>query len=388
MTTTYDFDQIIDRRQSDSSKWHKYGPDVLPLWVADMDFRSPEPVIQALHERIAHGVFGYGMDLAAWNETIVALLATRYGWHVAPEALVSLPGVITGFNLAGRVATQPGDGILMQTPVYPPILRAPFNMQCQRDVAPLTHQADGQYSIDFAAFEAAITARTRMFLLCNPHNPVGRVWRRDELTRLAEICLRHNLLICADEIHCDLVFPGHPHVPIASLAPEIADRSITLMAPSKTYNLAGLKCAFAIIPNASLREQFLAARVDLVPGLANLLGYVAALAAYRDGQPWLGQVLRYLEANRAYVHDYVAAHMPTLTWAPPQGTYLAWLDCRQAQLPANDPYTFFLERAKVALNSGVDFGTEGTGFVRLNFACPRAVLQEALDRMCQALATL
>lgn len=388
MTLTYDFDQIIDRRQSDSIKWRKYGPDVLPLWIADMDFRSPEPVIQALQERVAHGVFGYGMDLDAWNETIVALLASRYGWHVAPEALVSLPGVIAGFNLAGRIATQPGDGILMQTPVYPPILRAPANMQCQRHIAPLTRQADGQYSIDFDMFAAAITARTRMFILCNPHNPVGRVWQRDELLQMADLCLRHNLLICADEIHCDLVFPGHPHIPIASLAPEIADRTITLMAPSKTYNLAGLKCAFAVIPNASLREQFLAARVDLVPGIANLLGYSAALAAYRDGQPWLDQVLHYLAANRAYLRDYVAASLPGITMAPPEGTYLAWLDCRQAGMPGNDPYTFFLEHAKVALNNGTDFGPEGAGFVRLNFACPRAVLQQALDRLRQALMAL
>lgn len=383
---TYDFDQSIDRRQSDSSKWHQYGPDVLPLWVADMDFRSPAPVIQALQERVAHGVFGYGRELAEWQETMVALMAARYGWHITPEALVSLPGVIAGFNLAGRAVTQPGDGILMQTPVYPPILRAPMNMQCSRDTAPLVHQADGEYRIDFGTVAAAITPRTRMFLLCNPHNPIGRVWRREELTQMADLCLRHDLVICADEIHCDLVFSGHAHVPIASLAPEIADRTITLMAPSKTYNLAGLKCAFAIIPNPDLRARFLAARVDLVPGIANLLGYTAALAAYRDGQDWLDQVLRYLTANRAHVRDYVAAHLPMLTMAPPQGTYLAWLDCRRAGIPGNDPYTFFLERAKVALNNGTDFGIEGTGFVRLNFACPRSILQQALDRMRQALA--
>jgi cystathionine beta-lyase len=385
---TYDFDQIIDRRHSDSSKWHKYGPGVLPLWVADMDFVSPEPVIRALQERVAHGVFGYGIELPEWNATVVDLLAQRYSWQVAPEALVLLPGVIAGFNLAARAVTTPGDGILMQTPVYPPILRAPANMELRRDAMQLTRQQDGRYGLDFEAFEAAITDRTRMFLLCNPHNPVGRVFTRAELTRMAEICLQHNLIICADEIHGDLVFSGHSHQPIAALAPEIAARTITLMAPSKTYNLAGLKCAFAVIPNPTLRAQFLAQRVDLVPGIVNLLGYTAALAAYRDGQPWLDQVLRYLEGNRDCVRAYVETKLPMLSMGTPEGTYLAWLDCRQASIPRHDPYTFFLERAGVALNNGVDFGPEGEGFVRLNFACPRSLLLQALGQMQQALATL
>ena len=237
------------------------------------------------------------------------------------------------------------------------------------------------------AFEAAITARTRLFLLCNPHNPVGRVFEPHELARMAEVCLRHDLVICADEIHCDLVYQGHPHRPIASLAPEIAQCTITLMAPSKTYNLAGLKCAFAIIPDTALREQFLAARVDLVT-TANILGYTAALAAYRDGQPWLDQMRRYLEGNRDCIRQYVDAHLPGMTMGTPEGTHLAWLDCRQVNMPHNDPYTFFLEHAKVALNDGDTFGPGGKGFVRLNFGCPRATLVQALDRMRQAVALL
>ena len=384
---TYDFDQIIDRRHSDSSKWRKYGADVLPLWVADMDFVSPEPVLRALHARIAHGVFGYGIEIPEFNETVVELLYKRYDWRVSPEALVLLPGVIAGFNLACRAVTVPGDGVLMQTPVYPPILRAPTNVGLTRNEVALMQQADGRYGIDFDAFEAAITDRTRMFLLCNPHNPVGRVFQRHELTRMAEVCRRHNLVICADEIHCDLVYQGHPHLPIASLAPEIADRTITLMAPSKTYNLAGLKCAFAIIPNPTMREKFLAARADLVT-TANILGYAAALAAYRDGQPWLDQTLRYLESNRDCMRQYVDVHLPTITMGTPEGTYLAWLDCRQAGMPHNDPYTFFLAHAKVALNDGETFGQNGKGFVRLNFGCPRATLVQALEQMRQALTRL
>ena len=223
-----------------------------------------------------------------------------------------------------------------------------------------------------------------MFLLCNPHNPVGRVFRRDEIERTAEVCLRRGLLICADEVHCELTFSGQRHVPIASLDAEVAARTITLMAPSKSFNLPGLKCAVAIIPNASLREKFVAAQLDVVRAV-NVLGYTAALAAYRDGQPWLDALLRYLEANRDFVVEYARSKLAGVRAAPPEATYLAWLDCREADLPDSDPYTFFLDKARVALNDGKTFGRGGAGFVRLNFACPRATLAEGLDRMRHAL---
>ena len=384
MTYDYDFDEIIDRRRTDSNKWRKYPADVLPLWVADMDFRSPESVIRALHERVEHGVFGYGVEQPEFCEVFLDRLQTRYGWRVSPEAILVIPGVIPGFNLAGRALTVTGDGLLLQTPVYPPILRVPGNVGLTSDEMELTRQADGRYTIDFDRFETTIRERTRVFLLCNPHNPVGRVFRTDELLRMAEICLGRGLLICADEIHCDLVFSGQRHVPIASLDPEVAARTITLMAPSKTFNLPGLKCSVAIIPNAPLREKFGAARVDLVKAV-NVLGYAAALAAYRDGQPWLDELLRYLEANRDFLVEYVRSKLPGVSMAPPEATYLAWLDCREGDLPRNDPYTFFLDEARVALNDGKAFGCGGAGFVRLNFACPRAILAEALDRMRQAL---
>src|SRR5262249_7686446 len=250
---------------------------------------------------------------------------------------------------------------------------------------PLARDADGRYAVDRGAFAAAIRPDTKVFLLCNPHNPVGRVFTRVELAGLAELCLSRGLSIVADEIHCDIVFSGHRHVPIASLAPEIEDRTITLMAPSKTFNLAGLKCALAIIPNQALREQFVAARLDLAQ-TANILGYTSALAAYRDGQPWLDDLLRYLEANRDFLERYVREQLPGLSMVAPEGTYLAWLDCRNLRLPANDPFTFFMERAKVAFNDGAAFGSRGQGFVRLNFGCPRAQLEEGLDRMRAALA--
>jgi cysteine-S-conjugate beta-lyase len=380
----HDFDRVIDRRLTESNKWHKYPADVLPLWVADMDFRSPEPVVRALHERVEHGVFGYGMEQPEFYEVFLDRLQKRYGWRVPAEAILVLPGVIPCFNLAARAFTTRGDGVLLQTPMYPPIRRVPENVGLSSDEMELTRQTDGRYTIDFDRFEAAIGSRTRMFLLCNPHNPVGRVFTRDELQRMAGICMRRGLLICADEIHCELVFSGHQHVPIASLDPEIAARTITLMAPSKTFNMPGLKTSVAIIPNAALREKFVAAQLDLVRAV-NILGYVAALAAYRDGQPWLDDLLRYLEANRDFVVQYVRSKLPGVSTSAPEGTYLAWLDCREARLPNNDPYTFFLERARVALNDGNAFGRGGAGFVRLNFACPRATLTQALDRMRHAL---
>jgi cystathionine beta-lyase len=383
---THDFDRVVERRGTGSSKWFKYPSDVLPLWVADMDFASPEPVIRALRERVEHGVFGYGhqLEVTELNEIFADRLQKRYGWRVPPDAVLPIPGVIPGFNVACRMLTAPGQGILMQTPLYPPLLRVPGNLGLRFDEVPLARDGAGRYSVDQAALEATIKPDTRVLLLCNPHNPVGRVFTREELSRLAEVCLKRGLAIVADEIHCDLVFSGLRHVPIASLDEEIAARTVTLMAPSKTFNLAGLKCSVAIIPDQALRERFIAARVDMVQTV-NILGYTAALAAYRDGQPWLDDLLRYLEANRDFLGRFVRQHLAGVSMVEPEGTYLAWLDCREAGEAARDPFTFFLERARVAMNDGALFGKNGQGFVRLNFGCPRSVLGQALDRMRAAL---
>ena len=383
-----DLDVCIDRRCTDSAKWGYYDPDVLPLWVADMDFRSPEPVIRALHERVEHGIFGYAMAPAELTETIQARLETLYGWRVAAEDIVYLPGVVVGFNMASRIAGEPGDGVLVQPPVYYPFFRAPDNtgrVLQMAEVGRTVRRGVDRYEVDLDAFEAAVDGRTRtaMFLLCNPHNPIGRVYERDELLAMAEVCARHDLLICSDEIHCDLIFGGHRHIPIASLDPEIARRTITLMAPSKTYNIAGLHCSFAVVQDPELRQRYCQAGAGLTHG-ANLLGYTAALAAYREGGEWLKQVLAYMEANRDYVHAYVTQHLPGVEMVVPEGTYLAWLDCRGASLEV-EPSAFFMQEARVALNAGANFGPGGEGFVRLNFGCPREILVEALERMRRAL---
>jgi cystathionine beta-lyase len=379
----YDFDKIVSRRQTESIKWRFADEDELPMWVADMDFRSPEPVIRALQQRVAHGVFGYGKCPDGLREAIVQRLERLYGWQVEPEAVVFLPGVVPGFNLAVRTFLRPEEGLMIQTPVYPPILRAAGQAGVVSHDMQLSQTEDGDYVVDPYEFEAAMDLDTGMFLLCNPHNPVGRVFTREELEMMAEICLKHDVVICSDEIHCDLIFNGYRHIPIATLAPEVEARTITLMAPSKTFNIAGLHCAFAVIPEPRLRYDFEQVRKGLV-GYPNVLGYTAALAAYEHGGPWLGAVLEYLEANRDFVYDYVEGQLPGVTMAKPEGTYLAWLDCREAPIP-EDPYRFFREEARVMLNDGASFGPGGEGFVRLNFGCPRAILEEGLERMRAAL---
>ncbi len=388
----YDFDAIHERRSTESGKWKYYDADVLPLWVADMDFVSPEPVIQALRQRVEHGIFGYPSGIAGANwvpeltQAIIDWMAERHAWHVHPEDLLLLPGVVPGVNLACHAFAVPG-GVLVQTPVYEPILRAALTTGARPHAMELTRQPDGSYSIDFDAFEAAIHPGVRLFILCSPHNPVGQVFRRDELERMAEICLRKGVLMVSDEIHADLVFSGQHHIPMASLDPEIACRTVTLMAPSKTFNIAGLQCAFAVIPDPALRRQFQQANPGLM-GWVNLMGLTAAQAAYSGGREWLDQVLTYLEANRDYLFESVIRELPGIHMAKPEGTYLAWLDCREAANPqaAVDPYHFFLEKARVALNDGASFGQGGKGFVRLNFGCPRALLMEALERMKMALS--
>jgi cystathionine beta-lyase len=383
---TYDLEQRLDRRHTESVKWNYYDEDVLPLWVADMDFRSPEPVIQALHERVEHGVFGYGSDPLELREVIVDRLQRLYDWEVLPEDLVFLPGVVTAFNLVCHAVGSPGDGVLLQVPVYYPMLSAPGAAGLTNDEMELTRRPDGRYEIDFDLFERTISDRTRIFMLCNPHNPTGRVFGREELARMAEICLRHDILICSDEIHCDLLFRGSHHLPIATLAPEIADRTITLMAPSKTFNVPGLKCSLAIVQNSELRKTLKETHTGLVHGV-NVMGYAAALAAYRDGQPWLDEVVSYLEANLDFLLEFVKEQLPGIEMSRPEATYLGWLSCHEAGIPGN-PHEFFLREARVALNDGERFGRGGEGFVRLNFGCPRWRLTQALDRMKEALLAL
>jgi cysteine-S-conjugate beta-lyase len=381
----YDFDQALERRGTDSHKWQRYGDGILPLWVADMDFVSAEPIVEALHQRVDQRIFGYAQPTRQLRLVILERLKRLYSWEISEEELIFLPGVVTGLNLAFRLFAQPGDGVLVQPPVYSHFITDPLFHGLVVNDPPLKEKKDS-YEIDFDAFERSITDRTRVFLLCNPHNPVARVFTREELEKLAEICLRHKIVICSDEIHCDLLYPGYRHLPIAMLGPDVADQTITLMSPSKTFNLAGLGCAFAIIQNPALRRKWIAGSQGLIPHV-NIMGLVAALAAYRDGQEWLNQVLAYLDENKNFLAEYVREKLPGLRMAKVEATYLAWLDCRQSAIRGN-PFDFFLGEAGVAFNDGITYGKGGEGFVRLNFACPRKLLTGGLDRMAEALQRL
>ena len=379
-----DFDQIIDRRHTESIKWNWFDEDVLPMWVADMDFRSPEPVVEALKARVEHGVFGYGWPPKELKGAIQAHLLRRQGWEVAEEALDFISGVVTGFNHAIYSLTEPGDKVMIQTPVYPPFLAAPEEAGRERVINPLIRREDGKYEIDFDDFETKAASGVKLFVLCSPHNPVGRVFSREELTRMAEICLANDVLICSDEIHGDLIFSENRHIPLASLSPEIAANTVTYFAPSKTFNVAGLSTSIYVAQNEAVREK-LQHSMTMLLGHPNIFGTQAALAAYRDGQEWLDEVLVYLEANRDYLVEFVESELPGVAIWKPEGTYLSWLDCRALDLPVS-PHEFFLKEAKVGLNEGASFGEDGKGFVRLNFACPRALLAEGLGRMKAALA--
>lgn len=377
---SFDFDARIDRHGTGSVKWDKYrGRDILPLWVADMDFPSPPAVLEALHQRVNHGVFGYGDAPAALWDVTAELLQRAYGWRVDPAWLLWLPGLVSGIHLSCRAVGQPGDEVITTVPIYPPFLTAPALSDRICVTVPL-ELVDSRWEFDFDRLAAAITPRTRLMLLCNPHNPVGRVFSRSELETLARMCLEHDLVLCSDEIHCQLVLDAdRPHIPTASLGTEIAARTITLLAPSKTYNIAGLGCSLAIIPDATLRQRFDRVRSGIVPHV-NVLGYTAALAAYRDGEPWLAELIDYLRASRDLLVAEIA-RLPGLTTTRPEATYLAWIDARR--LGIGNPAAFFEEHG-VGLSDGREFGAPG--FVRFNFGCPRSLVREALARMARAVS--
>ena len=385
------FDTLIDRRAGDSAKWGNYAEDVLPLWVADMDFASPQPILDALHARVDQGDFGYGRDPQHLREIIRTRMADRYGWTIAPEDLVFLPGLVCGLNVVTRAVGGPHSGVVVNTPVYPPFLSAPVNQDRALHTADLAvntrRDAQGRaylhYELDLDALDAAAWPDTKLFILCNPHNPVGRAYTPHELAQLADFAVRHDLTICSDEIHCDLLLDGTTHTPIAALSPEIAHRTVTLIAPSKTFNVPGLGCSIAIIPNVDLRQRVERAMSGIVPHV-NLLGYVAAIAAYTACDDWLVALRQYLTANRDLAFDFVTANLPQVSLTHPEATYLTWLDFRT--LGVDNPYRFFLVTGRLAFGDGAPFGCGGAGFFRLNFGCPRATLQLALERMAEAVA--
>lgn len=388
------FEQVIPRRNTPSIKWQAYPEDVLPMWVADMDFRVPQPILDALQNVLEHGILGYDFPHQPLKAAVADRMKKLYGWQVAPEAVVTVPGLVTGFNIAARISTRPGDGILVQPPVYFPFLKVHQNLQLVRQDAPTAPRREGSrvhYQIDWQAFQNAIhsqNARTRIFLLCNPHNPTGRAYTHDELTRMAEICLREDIIICSDEIHSELLLGDTRHLPIAALSPEVEAHTITLVAASKTFNVPGLFTGFAIIPDATLRQRF-QEEVERMTLHTPTLGHIAAQVAYSGVcDDWLAELKAYLTANRDFLVNYVRKNLPGVYVTVPEATYLAWLDFRDliaaGQIPAR-PAQFLREKGKVALNEGADFGPGGAGFARLNFGTPRSLLEEGLERIRKAL---
>ncbi|MBX7214312.1 MAG: PatB family C-S lyase [Thermoflexales bacterium] len=396
---TTNFDHVFDRRASGSIKWKAYPEDVLPMWVADMDFAVPPAISAALARRLEHPIFGYEWPSAKLHGVVVDWLARRYGWQVKAEDIMFLPGLVSGTNLVMRAFGHAGDEALCWTPSYPPFLGAPANNGMQLKTVTLAESAKGheaRYDLDFDAFERAFTGRSRVYIHCHPHNPTGREYTRDEMARLGELCLKNNVVILSDEIHCDLMLDGRPHLPMAMVSPEIAQNTVTLMAPSKTFNVPGLGCAFAVVQNPVLRKRMHNAEMGIVPHV-NVLGQVACEAAFSECDAWLDDLLVYLAANRDAAAAYLTQHLPEVRFTVPEATYLMFLDFRNVAAQGNI-YKLLLEKGRLALNDGATFGAPVTPtasdpnpsprygrYARINLGCTRATLMDGLARMVKAL---
>ena len=379
------FNDYIDRRSSESLKWNCYPNDVLPLWVADTDFRSPPEVIEALHQRVDHGIFGYAIPPEGLDQVVIDRVKRLYDWDICKEHIAYVPGIVTGFTIMLRALCEKGDAVIFQSPAYPPFIGSPKASGLVGIQNPMYRDDQGIYRLDFDRFERQIIEnKVKVYILCNPQNPTGRVFCKEELQKLAEICLRHNVTICSDEIHGDIIFDGRKHTPIASLDPEISRITATFMAPSKTYNIAGLHASVAIIQDEGLRTTYEQYRQYLI-GNPSLLALVAAKAAYEHGNGWLSEQIAYLQSNRDFIDDAITQRtLPGVSWSKPESTFLGWLDCHE--LPVEGGlFEFFMEKAKVCLNDGSTYGEGGKGFLRLNFGCTQAVLKNGLERMSSAI---
>ncbi len=378
----YDFDTFIDRSRTASLKWDKYKEkDTIPLWVADMDFKSPDSVIEALKQRSSHGVYGYTLPPEELYEVVISRLKHKYGWVIKKKWLIWLPGLVSGINVTCRTVGNQGDQVMTLIPAYPPFLTAPDNMDRTLVTSPMIHSQE-KWVMDFDRLQSEVTSKIKLFLFCNPHNPTGRVFLKGELIDFSKFCLKNDIIICSDEIHCDILLDKtNNHLPLAALSPEVADRTITLMSPSKTFNIAGLGCSFAVISNHSLREDFIKAMKGIVPHVT-LMGYTAALAAYKNGNNWLDEILDYLRRNHNFVYSSIK-NMDYLKMYPAQGTYLAWIDATKIN---KDNATAFFEQCGLGFSDGYDFGWKN--FIRLNFGCPRCLLEKTIDRMNNCLRNL
>ncbi|MDI6697535.1 MAG: PatB family C-S lyase [Candidatus Saccharicenans sp.] len=384
----YDFGSVLDRRNTCSLKWEFCEqvlgvPEVIPMWVADMDFPAPPEVVEAVVKRAQHGAYGYPFIPRSFWSAIIDWMKVRHNWEIKREWLSRCHGVVPALNICIQTYTAPGDKIIIQSPVYYPFFSAVENNGRRVVRNPLRFE-NGLWSLDFDDLRKKIDRRTRMLILCSPHNPVGRVWRRQELEELADICRQYDLLIVSDEIHAEHVFRGHRHIPTASLSPEIAARTITLTAPSKAFNIAGLTTSLVIIPNQRLLTLYKTQLENLGLTVNNIFGLVALEAAYTHGAAWLDELVAYLEENMDYARRYFEERIGRIKFLKPEGTYLALLDCRDLGLPQKELNEFFLKKARIYFDEGPIFGPELEGFERMNLACSRKTLAEALSRIEKA----
>ncbi len=390
MDMTYDFDQVIDRSQTGSLKWCSReelcgNAEAIPMWVADMDFACPPEVVSAIAERARHPIYGYSMRTEGYHNALISWMRRRNGWDIKKEWICFAPGIVPALNIAVLAYTKPGDAVLVQPPVYYPFFNAAVNNGRRLLENPLRFER-GRYVMDYEDLEAKAAQGAKMLILSSPHNPVGRVWEQEELRRLADICLRHGVVVVSDEIHSDIIMPGSSHTCLATIDPSFAGITVTCTAPNKTFNVAGIPTGNIIIPDENLRTAFTKQSAALGLGLANIFGMVAMEAAYTHGESWLEALNAYIANNYAILAEFVTSRADAFTLAPLEGSYLAWIDCRALGLTDPELKAFFSKTAGVWLDEGAKFGTGGQGFMRMNLACPSSILRAALARIDRALS--
>ncbi|MRN52887.1 MalY/PatB family protein [Paenibacillus monticola] len=384
----YDFDRVIDRRNTRSYKWDQseklFGDkDILPLWVADMDFESPPAVKEALVRRAEEGIYGYSVPSDSYKEAITAWFSRRHQWEIQPEWITDSPGIVTSLSLSVELFSKPGDQVIIQSPVYYPFYDV-INMNDRKVAKNPLIERNGRFEMDFEQLEGLMQGGAKLLLLCSPHNPGGRVWEREELLQLGALCLRYGVMVISDEIHCDLALAGHKHIPFASLSEDIANITLTTLAATKTFNLPGLQTSYIVASNPDLKRKFDQRLKALSLHMSGFLAPEAVQAAYNEGEQWLDELQQYIAGNVEYAITYLSEHLPQVNVMRPQATYLLWLDCRGLNLDTAGLKKLMYSEAKVAFNEGSVFGTEGVGHLRINMACPRSILVEALERFSQA----
>jgi cystathionine beta-lyase len=389
---TWNFDEPVLREGTDCIKYDLreeiFGKkDVIPMWVADMDFNTPDFIIKAIKNRLNHEIFGYSLRPEIYYQSIISWLRRKHSWHIEKNWISFSPGVVPALNFCTLAFTKPGDGVIVQPPVYFPFFSAVESHGRKLIYNPLRENG-GKWEMDFENLESSIHADTKMIIISNPHNPVGRVWSPEELNRLAAICLKNNILILSDEIHCDLVLPDYTHTPMASLSEEIAQKTITFIAPSKTFNLAGLSTSSVVISNPALRRTFARLIESLHVTNGNIFGTIASIAAYSQGYEWLNALLGYIDNNISFVTDYCKQLIPEILPVRPEATYMIWLDCRKLGIKGKELQDFFVRKAGVGMNEGSTFGPGGEGYMRMNVASSHHVVMKAMEQIEKAVSTL